>query len=52
VVDPHPVHEPETGSNISFVKVGLTRTNLREEMDKIFAKEAKIKFCVNMSVDV
>lgn len=52
VVDPNPVHLPETGPNISFVKIGLTRTNLRSEMDKIFAKEAKVKFCVNMSVDV
>jgi len=52
VVDPHPVHEPETGPSISFVKVAFTRHNYISEMDKIFENSGKVKFCVNLSVDI
>ena len=29
IVDPHPVHEPETTPNIKFLKVALTRQNFK-----------------------
>ncbi len=52
IVDPHPVNEPETGPNISFLKLGFTRHNYIQEMDKIFENSGKVKFCVNLSVDI
>lgn len=52
IVDPNPVFEPETSSNVTFIKLGFTRHNYIQEMDKIFENSGKVKFCVNLSVDI
>lgn len=52
IVDPHPVIEPKEEPNIKFVKAGLDRHNLKDVMDSVFLKDSKVKFCVNLSVDV
>ncbi len=44
--------EPKVEEKIKFIKAGLNRQNFKEVMDSLFHKESKVKFCVNLSVDV
>jgi homospermidine synthase len=46
------VIEPKEEANIKFRKVGLNRTNYLEIMNSIFEDSGKIKFMVNLSVEV
>jgi homospermidine synthase len=52
IVDPSPVHEPKTGPNIKYVKIALTKHNFREQLNNIFDNAGKVKFCINLTVDV
>ena len=49
IVDPNPVEAPAASEKYKFVKLAITKENLKEELDKIFVN--KTGFCVNMSID-
>lgn len=48
IIDPNPVDLPDEDSKVEFIKIGLTKENFREILDKIFV--GKSSFCVNLSV--
>lgn len=48
IIDPDPVDLPDEDPTVEFKKIGLTRENFKEILDKVFV--SKVGFCVNLSV--
>lgn len=48
IIDPEPVDLPEEDPKVEFLKIGLTKENFEEILDKVFL--GKVNFCVNLSV--
>jgi homospermidine synthase len=48
IIDPDPVDLPDEDPTVEFKKIGLTKENFRDILDKVFVN--KVGFCVNLSV--